>query len=85
METEIELLVFLVLVSVTGALGGIFTYEAYREKVYDDYVFYVLYKKEYESQKARNALKCKSFIHWFFLYVVSSSIISMVIVTLIYG
>lgn len=75
----------MVLVTVVSTLGGIWTYEAYREKVYDDYVFYVLYKKEYESQKARNALKCKSFIHWFFLYVVSSSIISMVIVTLIYG
>ena len=75
----------MVLVTVVSTLGGIWTYEAYREKVYDDYVFYALYKKEYESQKARNALKCKSFIHWFFLYVVSSSIISMVIVTLIYG
>lgn len=83
METEIELLVFLGLVSVTGALGGIFTYEAYREKVYDDYVFYVLYKKEYEDQKVRNALKYKLFIRWFFLYVVISSTIGMVIVTLI--
>lgn len=79
------MLLFLVLVTVTSTLGGILTYEAYREKVYDDYVFYELYKKEYEDQKARNALKCKCFIHWFFLYVVSSSIISMVIVTLIYG
>lgn len=75
----------MVLVTTVSTLGGIWTYEAYREKVYDDYAFYVLYKKEYESQKARNALKCKSFIRWFFLYVVSSSIISMVIVTLIYG
>lgn len=79
------MLLFIVLVTAVSTLGGIFTYEAYKEKVRDDYIFYWLYKKGYESQKARNALMWKCFIHWFFLYVVSSSIISMVIVTLIYG
>lgn len=82
-ETETELLLFLILASVTVTLGGIFTYETYQEKVYDDYVFYRLYKKKYENQEARTALKCKLFFRWFFLYVVTSVTMSLVIVTLI--
>lgn len=78
------MLLFLILVTVTSTLGGILTYEGYREKVYDDYAFWELYKKEYESPQARNALRCKCFIRWFFLYVVMSSIMSLIIVTLIY-
>lgn len=78
------MLLIMVLVSAVSTLGGMLTYEAYREKVYDNYVFYELYKKGYESQEARNALKCTLFIRWFLLYVVTSFIISMVILTLIH-
>lgn len=79
------MLLVMVLVSAVSTLGGILTYEAYRDKVYDNYVFYELYKKGYESQEARNTLKLKFFIRWFLLYVVGSSIISMVILALIHG
>ena len=78
------MLLVMVLVSAVSTLGGMLTYDAYRDKVYDNYVFYELYKKGYESPEARNALKLQFFIRWFLLYVVGSFTMSMVILTLIH-